>query len=202
MKIISDSTGADIEVYTAEELEAQKTAALEEFKNTEYEGARSALAKAEEELAKLKDKDLNFGNVRKQKEAAEKKVEELKNEIDTKIATAKKEVLDTVTLDYKNETIATLAGGDDELKKKIEFHYNRLNDPAGTKEEIAKKLTDAYALATKVESTGALNSTVISSGGVSRINIKAKGNYTPEEKAFAHKLAQSGGLSLTEEDFK
>lgn len=204
-KIIDDN-GDEIEVFTAEELETQKTVAVEEAKNaalTEVEQAKADLAKAQEDLKKFEDKDLNFANLRTQKEAAERKVADLSREIDEKIGAVKKEILDGVTLDHKNETIKNLAGDDKELKEKIEFHYNRISDPATTKEEVTKKLADAYLLATKKEEDDALNTAVIASGGASRVNFPSGGNkFTPEEKELARKMAQAGGITLEDKDLQ
>lgn len=207
-KTISDSTGSEIEVFTAEELETQKNEAIDQYKkdnpdkSEEIDSLQKDLATAKEELEKLGKKDLNFANLRQQKEAAETKVESLKKEIDDKIALAKKEILEGVMKDHYNEIMKSLAGDDEELKKKIEFHYNRIQDVPTTKEEINKKLRDAWTLATKVEEASALNATVISSGGVSRPNVKSEKKFTPEEKDFGKKLGAAGGIELKEEDFK
>ena len=58
-------------------------------------------------------------------------------------------------------------------------------------------MRDAWVLATKPEVTDALNSSVISSGGVGKLNIKGQEKkFTPEEKALGAKFG------LKEEDFK
>jgi len=197
-----DKEGNVVEAFSAEELQAQKDAAIEEFKqanpdkSSELEILQSQLREKEDELVKLRGKDTNFENLRKQKNAAEKAAEELRREIDEKIGAVKKEVLDGVMKDHYNETIGVLAGNDEELKKKIEFHYNRLQDSAVTKDEVSKKLRDAWVLATKLDDPGALNSSVISSGGVSKLNIKNTQKFTPEEKAIGAKFG------LSEKDFE
>lgn len=208
-RTISDSSGNDIEVFSKEELDQQIEAVVEEYTkqhpdNTQtVEDLRAQVAKYEKDLAGYKDKDFNFANLRQSKEDIEKKLTELKQEIDQKVISAKKEILDSVLKDHYNETIESLVGDDAEMKKKIEFHYARLQDIAGTKSEVSKKLLDAWTLATKPEENNALNSTVISSGGVSRPNIKTQEKaFTPEEKQFAQKLASAGGITLKEEDFK
>ena len=186
-------------VLSAEEIQAkidaEKQAAIEDYKSKNPDKSEE-LTKAQEELAKFKEKDLNFGNLRTQKEEAERKVQEILKGVDEKIGTVKKEVLEDVLQDHYNDTIKTLAGGDAELQKKIEFHYKRLTDAATTKEEATKKLTDAFVLATKSDDPGALNASVISSGGVHRPNIKQTSPVTPELKGVGAKLG------LTEEDWK
>ncbi len=208
-QIIKDAEGNDVEVFTADELQEQKDIAIEEFrvqnpdKTEEIDALKAQLTTANDEVAKFKDKDLNFSNLRSQKEAAEKKATDLAAEIDTKIGVAKKEILEGVMVDHYNETLGSLAGDDVELKKKIEFQYKRLADSAATKAEVTKKLTDAWTLATAPEGTGALNSAVISSGGVGRISTKeTEKKFTQEEKALAQKLAKAGNMTLKDEDFK
>ena len=195
--------GVDIEVFTVEELEAQKQEAIENYKSEnpdkadELASLQEELKLKEEELTKVKDKDTNFANLRKQKEAAEKKITDITAEIDTKISAVKKEVMEGVMKDHYNDTLKVLAGDDEEVKKKIEFQYKRLADAAATKEEVGNKLRDAWVLATKPEVTDALNSFVISSGGVGKLHIKGQEKkFTPEEKALGAKFG------LKEEDFK
>ena len=206
--IIKDESGNDLEVFTAEELQTQKDAILEEYKianpdvSVELDALQKELESKTEELTKLKDKDLNFANLRSQKDAAEKKLEAELKKIDEKIGAVKSEVLEGVRKDYYNETLKSLAGNDKELEKKIGLEYDRLKDAATTKEDVGKKLRDAYFLATKVEDAGALNSAVISSGAVSRLNVSQNKSFTPEEIAFTKKLAESGGMKLEDKDFK
>ena len=208
-RIITDSAGVQIEVFTPEEIEADKQAAIEKYKednpdkSDEIDSLQAELKNKEEELTKLKNKDFNFANLRSQKETAEGKIEEIKKEIDTKIESAKKEVLESVMKDHYNETLKILASEDEEFKKKIEFNYKRIQDIPTTKEELTKKLTDALALATKPENLDALNVSVISSGGVSKLNLKSQEKkFTPEEKEFGKKLGSAGGIKLEDKDFE
>lgn len=202
---IVDNEGNESEVYTAEELEEQRNEAVETYKaenpdkTEELDALQADLTTAKEELEKAGKKDLNFAELRKQKEAAEKKVDDITAQIDEKVGQAKKEVLESVMKDHYNETLLGLAGDDEELKKKVEFQFNRLTDIASTKEEITKKLTDAWVLATKPEDN-VLNTSVISSGGVSRMNIRStEPKFSPEEKAIGRKLADAGNLGEVEE---
>jgi alanyl-tRNA synthetase len=199
--MITDSAGAEIEMFSADELEVQKTAALEEYKvsnpdrTSELESLQVELEEREKELAKLKGKDLNFENLRKQKEAAEDRIEKVKREIESKLEATKKEVLEGVNKEHYNEELARLAGDDAELKDKIEFQYNRLTDLASNKMEVSKKLRDAWTLATKVDA-GALNTAVISSGGVSRLNVRPSQKFSVEEMEVGRKFG------LAKEDFE
>jgi hypothetical protein len=198
-KIISDSLGADIEVFTAEELQQKQNEAIEQFKKDNPDKAEE-LKQAQEELEKLKGKDMNFANLRAQKEAAEKKVEDILKGVDDKIATVKKEVLEGVMKDHYNDTLKTLSGGDKELQDKIELQYKRIADTASTKEEITKKLQDAEILATGGRSN--FDNSAFSSGGVSRIKSEIKTPMTSEEKELLNKMAQAGGIKLEEKDYK
>jgi len=204
-QFVENEQGEQVEVYTSEELQAQKEAALEEYKkekDAELDAAQTELKLATEKLGKLEGKDLNFAKLREQKQEAEDKVERVKQEMEESLGKFKKEILEGVSKDYYNETLGSLAGDDAELKKKIEFEYNRLNDPVNTKEDISKKLRDAYILATKLDDSGALSSSAVSSGGSSKLKFKQDNKFTPEEVQFAKKLAASGGIQLKDEDFK
>lgn len=194
--------GEEIEAFTADELEAQKQAAIDEFKASNPDKS-AELASAQEELEKLKGKDMNFSNLRAQKEAAEKKVADILAGVDEKIGAAKNEILEGVTKEHYLDTIKKLAGDDKELLDKIEFHYKRLTDPAGSKEAITKKITDAYLLAT---GTGPkdISSSAFGSGGVNRPNFPTAGGsqLSADEKKMAQELAARGGMTITEEDLK
>ncbi len=205
--IIINDDGNEIEVFTKEEIETQKQEALEEYKknnpdkSSELQKLQDDLKSKEEELQGLKNKDLNFANLRNKVQDKEKEIENIKKEMDEKIGNAKKEVLDTVMKDHYNSEILKLAGEDKELKDKIEFQYKRLGDLAGTKEEISKKLQDAFVLSGgRVEND---NSAAFSSGGVGRLNIKkGKDKLSSEEIELGKKLAAAGGIKLKDEDLK
>lgn len=195
-EIITKDDGTEVEVFTAEELEAQKATAVEQFKST-IEDKTEEYEKMQEELAKLKDKDFNFSEVSRQKKEAELKATEALKSVDEKLEKTKKEILEGVQQEHFGSVIAQLSGGDDELKKKIEFHYGRLTDSASTKEEVTKKLTDAYVLATRKEDGGVLNTAVISSGGAARVTPPSMGqSISSEEESVLQRMAQAGGFTL------
>lgn len=208
-KTISDSTGEDVEVYTKEELQIQKDAVLEEFKNAnpdktnELNKLQEDLKKANEDLDKAKNKDTNFANLREAKEALENKVKELNESIDSKVGSAKKEIMDGVVKEHYSDIINKLAGDDKELLAKIEFQYKRLGDAAGTKAEIEKKLNDAYVLATG-NMAGGIGQRPFSSGGSAPLKIDRNNNppLNSEEMDLAKKLAAAGGIKLEDKDLK
>ena len=199
---IKDAEGNDVEVFSAEELEAKQQEAIEAFKienpdkTAELAELQEKVRETEEKLAKVGDKDYNFKALEKSKNDAEKKLEDFTRGIDEKINTVKREVLEGVMQDHKNDTLKALSGGDAELEKKIEFHYKRLGDVASTKTEISNKLKDAWVLATTKEPDG-MNASIYGSGNVGRININSQSSkFSAEEKELGAKFG------LNEADFK
>lgn len=202
--IKNEETGEEEEVFTADEVQAQREEEVKKYQeehpdqSAELTALEEKLKLAEEKLGKASDKDKNFAALRKQ-------VEDLKTGIDNKIKDAaessKKEVLEGVNKDHYEETLKTLAGTDDELKKKIEFHYKRLADPSSTKSEITAKLKDAYTLATG-QSTESMNASQYGSGGSNRPKTKTgTEKLSPAEKELAIKMAKAGGMKLEDKDF-
>ena len=199
-QFIKQEDGSELEVFTPQEVESQRLQAIEDYKTEnpdktgELSDLQEKLKEVEEKLANAGNKDQNFASLRKAKEDAEKKVADILAGVDEKITKAKTEVLEGVMKDHYNETLGALAGEDEELKKKIEFNFKRLGDVAATKQEISKKLTDAYALSTTRED--GVSSSVYSSGGVGKLNIKPVTKLSDEEKAFGAKFG------ITETDIK
>jgi uncharacterized protein YdcH (DUF465 family) len=204
-KKVLNEKGEEIEVYTAEELEAERNKAIDDYKQAnpgdpDIEKLQNEIQAKTEELEKLKNKDYNFSQLRETKERLEGQIADLTKSIDEKIGVAKKEVVEGVMKGYYNEKLKDLSGGNKELSDKIEFHYKRLTDPGTTKEEINKKLNDALILATG-EGEGKSTSDAFSSKGVSPLGVEKGKPVTEEEKTFARKLGKAGGVDLTDEDF-
>ena len=199
-EIITKDDGSQVEVFTAEEIQSQKDIAIEEYKTANPDKSEER-SKLQEKLKGFEDKDLNFSHLRKQKEEAEKKVEDILKGVDDKINTVKKEVLEGVMKDHYNDTIKKLVGDDKELLSKVELQYKRLGDPAGTKDEVSRKMNDAFLLAT---GTSQINdNSAFSSAGVGRIKVENNiQKLSEEEKQMARELAKAGGMVLTDEDFK
>ena len=203
-QIIKNDDGTEVEVYTAEELEQQKNDAIEQFKTEnpdktgELTTLQEELQSAQSELEKLRSVDKSVTHFKKEAQEAQKKVEEITKDIDAKINSVKREVFEGVMKDHSNEIVSSLSGGDDELKKKLQFEFD--NTLKGviptTKEEISKKWEAAYTLVTK-EAPDAVNMSVYSSGGVGRIKIGGgEQKFSAEEKDLGAKFG------LKEEDFK
>ncbi len=116
------------------------------------------LSKTKEQLSKLENKDFNFKKLRDMtKEEREginaKEMELLKRqeaieEQQANFTKQQKETREKELGSYKEEYLDKFAGGDEEMKKKVLFHFNRLADEAITRSDIEKKMGDAWVLAT------------------------------------------------------
>lgn len=211
-KIIKDDDGNELEVFTAEELEAQKVEAIEKYKEENPDISTEMQAKldkyeedlrlAQEQLEKAGDKGTNIANLRKAKEDAEKKLQEFEKGLGSKIEQVKNEILEGVNKDHYNDTMKMLAGNDKELEKKIEFNYKRLGGGSGTKADITAKLNEAYLLSTGVPADSGASS-AFSSGGANRIRSTSAGpKLSAEEQALATRMAAAGGMKLEPKDFE
>lgn len=206
---ITNDMGDEVEVFTQEEIETAKQQAIDEFKTNnpdkteELTKLQDNLKIKEEELEKLKNKDLNFTNLRTAKEKAEQEIEKLKTSIDDRIGAVKKEIFDGVMKDHYNDTLKKLVGDDKDLLAKVELQYKRLADTASTKEEISKKLSDAFTLATGISKQD-LGSDFYSSGGIGKIKVDRKDKELSAEEIELGKrmVASVPGMKLEEKDFK
>lgn len=102
-----------------------------------------------EKLAKLSNKDFNFRRLEEMTEAERAKLSateiELKKRqeaLEEQQSSFTKQVIES----HKTDALAVLAGDDEELRKKITLNFERIKDDATTKEEIFKKMKDAYKL--------------------------------------------------------
>jgi len=94
------------------------------------------LIKLREENEKLRNKDMNFEKLRKKVltvEELDKKQEDFKN---------------TIINGHLDDALAVVAGDDGELRKKILHHYDRIKGEAITKEDINKRVKEAFLLET------------------------------------------------------
>lgn len=210
---IKQEDGTEVEVFTKDEVDAERDSAIEAYKSenpdqsdkvqeleTSLTEAKDALATAQEELKAADEKDQNFAELRKKANEAEQQLAEVTKDLDNKLAETKKsamdEVLETVNQGHFHDTLNDLSGGDKDLKEKIEKEYSALNDPATNKEEITSKLNRAYTLATgQNPNENALNTTVLSSGGVTKPQFKEQDALPEEAKELGRKFG------LKEEDF-
>jgi hypothetical protein len=150
---------------------------------------QAELAEKEAELEKLKEKDLNFGKLRKTAQEAEKERDEAISAMQNEI----KEVTKIVHGNAYDYTLDALSDGDEELKKEIEANYARLTDPADNPKAVQKKLRDAYTLAKGIAPKH--ESMPMSSGGAP-VKIRSNGPIDPALSGIASKMG------LSEEDLK
>lgn len=195
---IKQEDGTEIEVFTTEELEEAKTSAIETNNQTraqEIDKLATELKAKEEELVKLKGKDLNFSNLREINDRLTKEVGDLKTQISIAIGGVKKDIeTEAVTT-----AITSLAGDDKEVEKKIKFHFEttlKAVEPKN-KEELNKKIQDAYLLATGEQVTPLVVPGTFSSAGAG-IN-RPKINQTPLSPAAVEVGKKMG---ITDEDVK
>lgn len=173
---VFDSEGNPLdETLTPDEVEAKINEAKEEAKGEfetetqklqgQIDEKETALKAAEEELEKEKEKDKNFGKLRGTAAEKEKEVETLKGEVK-----GMKEEIEGIKVDTKKQPVTVmikkLAGDDEELEKKIKFHYESFNVPDDDTEEKQKeRITNAYTLATGGKPVNPLSGEAVSSGG-------------------------------------
>ncbi len=195
---VYNEEGDEIEALTEEELEAEKKAAVDtavKESNDKLTAKETELAKALEDLKKYQDKDYNFKGARDQIENKSKEVDEIRKELDTlkgSVVSELAKLKDSSVAEHKSEILKVLAGEDEELKKKIEFNYERFKDPSDTKDQVEQKLKDSYLIATGSSVPNKLSS-VISSAKARPITADS---IPSEVKGVA------GKFGLSEEDLK
>lgn len=193
-KTVTDENGNEVSVYTEDEVKA-----LEEEKAKSVKEAEEKLEALNSELSKYKEKDLNFSNLRSQKDDAEKKIASLSKEFDERLDKAKREMAEASLKDHYDSMLSALTSGDEEMKKKVEHHYKRLSDPATDRASVEKKLKDAWALSQDRPDTTA---NAFASGGSAPLKPSSSGQkWSEDEKDLAKKLAAAGGLVLDDKDF-
>lgn len=196
--IKNEETGTEETVYTAEELEAQKDEAIENYKKdnpdkaAEVEKLQADLQKATEDLAKEKEKDKNFGNLRGIKEDLEKKLNDLTGSVPALVDQG-------IQKQHTEGEIKKLADGDVELEKKIRLHFETTLKAVTPKnqEEVNKKIQDAYLLATGTQASG-VTSTVLGSGGASFVRSRPANTQPLSEGA----KTVGNKLGLSDKDLK
>ena len=182
-KTIKGDNGEEIEVFSQDEMDTQSSEAVEKYQEenpndetlkTSLEEKETLLKEKEEELEKEKGKEKNFAELRKK--AQEKGIElDEKDEEFEKLRQETKGEIDTLrnelTFGKRAEAINKLTD-DEEEKKKIKFHLDRLSKSDDDQETFKSNLQDAYFLATKQETpTGDF----ISSAGAGNVKTKKEG---------------------------
>lgn len=152
---IKDADGKDLEVFTAEEVKAQETAALAKYQQEHPDqsaaitAAETAKAAAEKALADAiaaggDTKDENIKALRTALAASNTTVETVKKEMGAEIAALRT----APTQEYRTELLLTAANGDPTLKEKIDIRYKELSGmPETTKAEVRSRMEAAMKLA-------------------------------------------------------
>lgn len=165
---IKNDKGEDVEVFTADEVQAQaeaKAKEVEDAKQAEIDTLTKEKGEKEEELKKFQDKDYNFEQLRKKADGKGQTEEEVKNQI----ADLTKR-LDAVAAQPVQETLSdfvrTEVGEDKERKEKFDYYFKRLGADAKTKDEVLRAAKEALSLATageyKPDGTGNMSGTGVS----------------------------------------
>lgn len=155
--------------------------------NKEIGVKEQSLKDAEELLEKEKDKDKNLKGQRETIEGKEGEITELKKSIED--MTTKIDGLTTASQENKLLPIFDkLANGNEELGKKIKFHYDSFKGVPADEEERKKRLESAYILATGGKKPSAVSGVVASAAGGSA--------PMGEENAGKEKLSTEGKAFL------
>jgi len=190
MPTLYDKDGNEVEAYTKEEFESEKTKILQE--NPEVKTLKQDLETAKKELEGFKDKDLNFANLKQAKEETEKKVSDLENKI-TEFQTSSVKSLE-------NEVFNQLSNGDADLKAKLEAEYKTFRGEPKTKEEILAQAQKAMFIVKPPVVPGAFDAFSSSNGGRSNAGgtVNKDGVYVPNEAV----KTVGGKMGITDDDFK
>ncbi len=180
-----------------EKLEKEKEELLEE-KETEYTESKKELeekiTEMEEEMEKFGKKDLNFGKLRKQKEANEEILQKVEEKFKGEIEDIKKNIGENkFEVVFKN----VVGEQETETEKKIKEHYNSFEGAPKDRDEMVSRIKNSYLLATGDQLTSPLNSGVIGTGTGSHPKVKGtEGKITDDGKDLA------GRLGIKEDELK
>lgn len=196
---VTQEDGTEIEVFTQEDLDARTQEESERIaseKQVEIERLASEGKERDEELEKLRNKDMNFERVRK---AGEKKSGELPPEAISQIEELKKR-MDEITaqpkIEVKDQFIRNHIGDDKEKKDMFEYYFGRLVPENATKDQVTKAAEEAMTLLSKGEYKPDTSSAMFSASASANYR-----NSAPKETSEISK--QMGAMfGVTEEDRK
>lgn len=184
------------EIADAEKRGAEQAAAA---LKADLQKKEDELAATKKDLEGLKDKDFNFGKLTKQKEEAEKALEEAK----AKLADAEKKPVE----DAIKNNLEVLGGSNKELKDKIEFHFKKLGSDAKSPDQVAEAMKQAYLLATGSSVPKDVAKSIQGSGGGNNKPAPVSGtdNIDPNVKSFRDNMNRhisDPKMKITDEDLK
>lgn len=180
-KLTDPVSGEEIEALTPEELENEIAASVTAKEKELNDKFQAEIVKYQGDLKKFQDKDLNFSNLREAKEKIEKEYTDFKAGIEKE--KAERDSKDIAG--YRSQLFDAFANKDEEIKKKIEFHFNQLKESDTTdKVKIDELVKAAYKLATGEERT-VLSGNVVSSAGGAPVKVEGvPANLIPHAKSM------------------
>lgn len=146
---IVDAEGNEHEVLTQEEIDAKVQEAVA-AKETEIGNLKTELETAKEALNGASEGTKDWAAARGQIKSLESKIAELNTAKERDKEEFSKEIRNVRTSVFKSQIdsmLDNLSGGDEELKKKIEFRYTQLG-VADNEKDAQEKMKDAFLLAT------------------------------------------------------
>lgn len=165
----------------------------------ERESTTKALDEAKERLSKLETKDFNFRKLESMTQEEIAKLSTREIEVQKQIEEIAKQQQDfsQKQIDFtKKKALSLVAGHDEELQAKVLTNYDRIKDEATTEEEIARKMFEAYTLATgSSPSVNPIAQAMTFTGGTPPPNKSADFSQTDRGKD----LASSLGMSIAKE---
>lgn len=166
--------GEEIEGYTKEELEAAQGSAKEgavkeleekhkkelEAKDKDLKQLNSDLKVAQESLEKAGQGTKDWNEARKTIKDLENKIEDLSKGREEDTKKFAEDIRNVRTSTFKSTVdgwMDSLSGGDVEVKKKLEFHYNRLGKDVTDEKQALEVMKDAHLLATGKQAPNMFN---------------------------------------------
>lgn len=214
MAQLFNEKGDLVEAYTEEEVQKkieEETVKIIEDTNAErqaeideayakIETAEMAKKDLEEKISKMGDKDTNFKNLRQKVDEKDTIIIGLKDTVQ-KLEESMNQKFTQIDTEGKKQKISGLisqvAGGNQELSKKIEIYYSRFNVVPKTDDELKQLVNDAYLLATGGEKKHMFSADVLSSAGGTPI----KPDLT-SEKLSEKGLEAAKALGISEQRLK
>jgi len=136
-----------------------------------------------DEYQKLKTKDFNFNQLRKGTKTEKEEIKRAKEDLNKEW----QEFRGNLEKERKEDALSLLVGGNEELKKKALYNYERIRDDAKTKDEIYKKMRDAVNMLGGDDTPNpmAMNN---SYSGYRSFNEKRSEKLKPEQEDLAKEL--------------
>lgn len=121
----------------------------EEVTPEAYEALKAEKATVEAELAKLREKDMNFKAFRTGTLAnltEEEKQKYIGDELEA-VSKKQEEFHKSQVTERVEDALDVFAGEDKEAREKLKFHYDRIRDEATSRKEVLLKMKEAAKLA-------------------------------------------------------